>query len=322
MKPLFYTGAPLDRGEALRHDDRWQRDRLADARSRIFPVWREHNLIAAGDTPAAMALPPGAALLERADVIVFLGLDEEGRACFAVDISTVDEPALADLKGEGRFTTLRRVGPLMDRGDGAILATARALILWHRRHRFCSVCGARAESRDAGHLRACVSSECGALHFPRSDPAVIMLVTQRDGSGERCLLGRQAKWPKGMMSTLAGFVEPGETLEEAVAREVDEETGIRIARPCYRGSQPWPFPASLMLGFRAEAVAGVELRVNATELEDARWFSRSEIRGRRSSGLILPGRDSIARRLIEDWLDEDEGEGKADSEEAQPCPAW
>jgi NAD+ diphosphatase len=124
-----------------------------------------------------------------------------------------------------------------------------------------------------------------------------------------------------MMSTLAGFVEPGESLEEAVVREVEEETGIRIAYPSYRGSQPWPFPASLMLGFRGEAEPGAVLRVNAAELEDARWFDREEIRQRKRIGLILPGRDSIARRLIEEWVEEGEGGGTAQTEEAQRCPA-
>jgi len=153
------------------------------------------------------------------------------------------------------------------------------------------------------------------------DPAVIMLITRMAGDEGQCLLARQARWPKGMMSTLAGFVEPGETLEEAVAREIVEETGIRIANVRYQGSQPWPFPASLMLGFRAEAVSRSELQVNAAELEDARWFSRDEIRGRRSIGLILPGRDSIARRLIRDWVNEVEGGKTAQAQEVQSCPA-
>ncbi len=321
MKNLHYTGVPLDRGEAFRRDGAWLRVRLADARSRIFPLWREHNLIAAGAVPKAAALRSEENLLFSADVVVFLGVDEAGRACFAADLSSVDKPALEALVGEARFITLRRVGALMDRGDGAILAMARAMILWHSRHRFCGVCGAPTESREGGHVRACIATECGGLHFPRTDPAVIMLVTRRESDGDRCLLARQARWPTGMMSTLAGFVEPGESLEEAVLREVEEETGIRIANALYRGSQPWPFPSSLMLGFRAEAVGGVEPRVNAAELEDARWFSRDDIRARRSTGLILPGRDSIARRLIDDWVSEDEGGRTAQTEEAQPCPA-
>lgn len=307
MDPLHYTMLPLDRAETLRRDAGWQRERLADPHSRIFPVWRERNLVVLDESPRAAAIAAAPDLFACAGDIVFLGVDAVGCACFAADLSAAEETALAGLTGGARFTTLRRVGAVMDRGDGAVLALARALIHWHRSHRFCSVCGAPTESRDGGHMRACTGADCGAHHFPRTDPAVIMLITREAGDAEQCLLARQARWPKGMMSTLAGFVEPGESLEEAVAREIEEETGIRIANAQYRGSQPWPFPSSLMLGFRAEAPPNGELRVNAAELEDARWFSRDEIRARRSIGLILPGRDSIARRLINDWVEKGEG---------------
>lgn len=320
MHGLHYTEVPLDRAEPLRRDVGWQRDRLQDPSSRIFPVWRNRSLIA-GDVPRAVALAPGAELVARADELVFLGLDECDRACFAVDVSGLDEGAVGEPADGARFMELRRVGAVLDHGEGAVLAYARGLLHWHRRHRFCAGCGSATESRDGGHIRACTNPSCGAHHFPRTDPAVIMLITRDVGDGGQCLLARQARWPKGMMSTLAGFVEPGESLEEAVIREIDEETGIRIAYPSYRGSQPWPFPASLMLGFRGEAETGAVLRVNAAELEDARWFSRGEIRERKRIGLILPGRDSIARRLIEEWVDEDEGETTAQTEEAQRCPA-
>lgn len=320
MQGLHYTDVPLDRAEPLRRDLGWQRDRLKDPATRIFPVWRSRSLIA-GETPHAVALSPEAHVLAAAGEVVFLGLDGRDRACFAADVSSLGEDALGDLVDGGRFIELRRVGAVLDRGEGAILAYARGLLHWHRRHRFCGGCGSATESRDGGHVRACTDPACGAHHFPRTDPAVIMLITRATGSGGQCLLARQSRWPKGMMSTLAGFVEPGESLEEAVMREIEEETGIRIAYPSYRGSQPWPFPASLMLGFRGEAEPGAVLRVNAAELEDARWFSREEILERRRIGLILPGRDSIARRLIEEWVEEEEGGRTAQTEEAQPCPA-
>lgn len=322
MTALHYTAVPLDRAEACRRDVDWQRARLADPTTRIFPVWRERSLVSSGDAPRAVAVPPDGDLLAQAGEVIFLGVDGDGRACFAADLSALEEPALARLLVEARFTTLRRVGSVMDHGDGGVLALARALVHWHSQHRFCGVCGAATVTTDGGHMRACTGPGCGAHHFPRTDPAVIMLITRAADGGGECLLARQARWPKGMMSTLAGFVEPGETLEEAVAREIEEETGIRIASITYRGSQPWPFPSSLMLGFRAEAAAGSELRVNAAELEDARWFRRDEIRNRRSIGLILPGRDSIARRLIRDWVDEDEGETTAQTQEVTSCPAW
>lgn len=321
MHGLHYTQVPLDRAEPLRRDGEWQRERLTDPSSRIFPVWRSRSLIVAGEAPRAVALSPGADIIARVDEIVFLGLDDHGRACFAADVSGLDDADIGALGEGARFIELRRVGSILDHGQGAILAYARGLLHWHRRHRFCGGCGAATESRDGGHTRVCIDPACGAHHFPRSDPAVIMLVTREVGDGGQCLLARQARWPKGMMSTLAGFVEPGESLEEAVMREIDEETGIRIAFPSYRGSQPWPFPASLMLGFRAEAEADAVLRVNAAELEDGRWFSRDEIRERKSIGLVLPGGDSIARRLIEEWMEEGEGGRTAQTEEAQPCPA-
>jgi NAD+ diphosphatase len=323
MDGLHYTAVPLDRAERFRRDEAWQQARLCDPSSRIFPLWRDRNLITRGEAAQAVALEPTADLVARAEEIVFLGLDQAQRACFAVDFSSATDAALADPTTAGQFVELRRIAAALDRGDAAVLALARGLIHWNRRHRFCGVCGAATESRHGGHVRACTASECNAQHFPRTDPAVIMLVTRHGQDGAQCLLARQASWPSGMMSTLAGFVEPGESLEEAVRREIEEETGILIASLHYRGSQPWPFPASLMLGFRGEALPGSALMVNAGELEDARWFSREEIRERRRIGLILPRRDSIARRLIEEWMDEDRDERTAmQSEEARACPAW
>src|SRR5262249_4560440 len=154
----------------------------------------------------------------------------------------------------------------------SLLAYARGLMHWHARHGFCGVCGSRTESASAGHVRKCTNPDCGASHFPRTDPAVIMLVHD----GDKALLGRQKVWPQGMYSTLAGFVEPGESLEETVRREVYEETGIAVGEVVYHSSQPWPFPASLMIGFHAEARSRTINRVDS-ELEDAGWFSRAEL---------------------------------------------
>jgi NAD+ diphosphatase len=197
----------------------------------------------------------------------------------------------------GEWIDLRRVGPLMARSEGSVLAYARGLMWWHARHRFCGVCGSPTESIEAGHVRRCTNSDCSASHFPRTDPAVIMLVHD----GDRALLGRQKVWAPGMYSTLAGFLEPGESLEETVAREVYEEAGIRVGEVRYHSSQPWPFPASLMIGFHAVAVSR-DIRLNQSELEDAAWFSRAELRDFASQAKSLPRADSIARQLIEDWL--------------------
>ncbi len=305
---LCYTGCALDRAAQRRSDDAWLADRLRDPESRFVPLWQDRNLIVPGDAPSAASvaggdLPPGAHSEEQA---VFLGLENGGRAWFAVDLSAHEKSDLATLGDGAKFISLRRVGPLMDPAAGSLLAYTLGITYWHRRHRFCGVCGAPTHNRHGGHLRVCAGAECGAEHFPRTDPAVIMLVTRSDADGGACLLGRQARWPKGMMSTLAGFVEPGESLEETVAREVEEESGVRVADVRYMASQPWPFPSSLMLGFRAEAVPGAVLDFDADELDDARWFTRAEIRDPEAIGLIMPGADSIARRLIETWVAEGE----------------
>jgi len=197
-----------------------------------------------------------------------------------------------------READLRQLAGRLDRHEGALLAFARAMVFWHSRHRFCGVCGAPTQSEEAGHMRRCTDPACAAMHFPRTDPAVIMLVTD----GERALMGRNKNFVPGMYSTLAGFVEPGESLEDAVAREVLEETGIAVGAVHYHSSQPWPFPANIMLGFHADATT-TEIKVDYGELEDARWFERDWILAHVDDDTFrLPRRDSIARRLVEDWL--------------------
>lgn len=193
---------------------------------------------------------------------------------------------------------LREVGALLGDRDAGLLVHAVGLANWHATHPYCPRCGARTEPQRGGAVRRCVAD--GTEHFPRTDPAVIMLVT--DG-GERCVLGRQPLWPPGRYSTLAGFVEPGESAEQAVVREVREETGLAVREVRYRGSQPWPFPASLMLGFRAVCDRDAQPMPRDGELEDARWFSRDELRA--GGDMLLPTPVSIAWRLITDWLEDD-----------------
>lgn len=296
----FYSGAGLDRSDEKRGDAAWLAERLADPQSAFLPVWRTRNLIADEIDPRALWLSraEAAPLIARAAEVIFLGLDGV-TACFALDLSSLDEAEAVALVG-GRFVDLRSVGALLSRVEGSRLAYARALAYWHERHRFCGLCGSPTVSQAAGHQRRCSNTACAALQFPRTDPAVIMLLTD----GTRCLLGRQAVWPAGMRSTLAGFVEPGESLEEAVKREVMEEVGLEVEAIAYHSSQPWPFPASLMVGFWAR-VPAQEPRINRTELEDARWFTRAELEASpENERLRLPRRDSIARRLIADWLTE------------------
>lgn len=300
MKTNFYSaGGELDRLAHLRTEDGWIDSLIRDARARVVAVWQTRNLVVSGDIPRAAFLSVEAARpwFDGGGTVAVLG-EAEGSLHLAVDVSHWDEDeARRRATDVGEWMDLRRVGPLLSRTEGTLLAYARGLMWWHARHRHCGVCGAPTESIEAGHVRRCTDPVCKTSHFPRTDPAVIMLVHD----GDRALLGRQKVWPPGMYSTLAGFLEPGESLEEAVAREVFEESGVRVGNVRYHSSQPWPFPSSLMVGFHAEAMSS-EIRLNQSELEDAAWFSRSDLRDFAALGKSLPRADSIARRLIEDWM--------------------
>ena len=297
-RPNAYTGSPLDRASALRDDEAWIAGRLADPVSLFVPVWRAKTLIQGDEAPQAVFLTGEAAEATRmaGGPWAFLGLKGE-QAVFAVDVSAVEDPLPLLPEALGRFEDLRALAGRLPAEDAAILAHARGLMHWRLRHRFCGVCGARCEPRSAGHAQVCTN--CGTQHFPRTDPAVIMLV-HRDN---RVLLGHSQRFPNTTMySTLAGFVEPGESLEEAVAREVLEEVGVRVGAVRYHSSQPWPFPASIMLGFYAEGLSD-DITIQQDELRDARWFTPAELRDPAAHGFRLPRRDSIARRLIEDWME-------------------
>ena len=302
VRPNFYAGAALDRAALRRRAAAGLAARLAAPATRRVRGGRSYSCGAHGDTPAAAILAADIAmeLLQRDAAPVLLGL-VDGTAHFAVDLSDLADPAADPLLAPlGHFVDLRSVGPLIGHDDGAILAYARGLLHWHARHRYCGVCGAPTISAEAGHVRRCGNPDCAAVHFPRTDPAIIVLVTD----GERALLGRQKIWPPGMHSTLAGFVEPGESLEDAVRREIREEAGIEIGEVSYHSSQPWPFPSSIMLGFFARALT-TELRLADDELEFAAWYSRGQLEASPEDETFrLPRRDSIARRLVEDWLAE------------------
>ncbi len=297
-RPNAYTGSPLDRSADRRDDAAWIAERRADPSTLFAPVWRAKTLVAGGDEPCAV-FPSGAAadrLRDEAFPWAFLGR-KDGAALFAVDVGALDDPAPFVSKPGTRFEDLRALAGRLPAADAAILANARALMHWRARHRFCGVCGAACEPRSAGYAQTCTA--CGTTHFPRTDPAVIMLV-HREG---RALLGHSQRFPNSTMySTLAGFVEPGESLEEAVAREVMEEVGVPVGAVEYHSSQPWPFPANLMLGFFAEGLADA-ITLQEDELVDARWFSRDQLLDPDAHGFQLPRRDSIARRLIEDWME-------------------
>ena len=302
-RPNAYTGSPLDRAALRREDAAWIAEAIAHPGTLFTPVWRARSLMkgVADGRPEAVLLTGAAAEAVRmaGGPWAFLGLWDD-TPVFAVDCSQSDDPLPLLPAGPGwdgiGFTDLRAVAGLLPPGEASVLAHARGLMHWRTRHRFCGVCGAACEPRAAGHVMRCTS--CNAEHFPRTDPAVIMLVVR----GDRCLLGHSRRFPSTVMySTLAGFVEPGESLEEAVRREVLEESGIRVGAVWYHSSQPWPFPASIMLGFHAEGL-DEEIRIDPEELRDARWFSRAELREPEAHGFALPRPDSIARRLIEDWI--------------------
>jgi NAD+ diphosphatase len=293
-----FAGAGFDRAAVLRRDAAWVADRMLDPATRFAPVWELKNLFGVGGEPRVRWLTPDEARpLLGAGTAVFLGM-VDGAARFAVEVGHGDPAEVAALAG-GEFQELRRHGAVLPPGEAGLLAFARGMMHWHARHRFCGVCGEPAEPRDAGHVRVCTAPACGATHFPRTDPAVIVLVTH----GERALLGRQPAWDPGRYSTLAGFVEPGESLEDAVAREVREEAGVRLREIRYHSSQPWPFPSSIMVGFTARAASDA-ITVDHDELEDARWFTRDDLRrGLADGSLLLPSDISIAHRLVTEWLD-------------------
>jgi NAD+ diphosphatase len=283
-----FAGVRLDRAGMHRTDREWLAERLADESSRALIVAQDGVFVNGDSRPALVPLRALGELHEP----VLLGLDSDG-AVFA--LAARDGEAAPD---GARLMGLRDAGALLSAEDAGLLSYATAMVNWHRRHPRCAVCGERTEVAEAGFLRKCPN--CGAEHHPRTDPVVIMLVHD----GDRALLGRQATWPPGRYSALAGFVEPGESLEEAVAREVLEETGVRVEDVVYRSSQPWPFPASLMLGFHARYTGG-EPDVVDGELDDVRWFERSELaaiaRGE-VEGFAVPPPLAIARRLIDEWL--------------------
>jgi NAD+ diphosphatase len=296
----FFVSNTYDRITNMRGNEAWVQNRLADPTTRLVPVWNLKNLIDDEKAPHAVLLSP--AELEHlppiSDSITFLGKDQK-TDYFGIDFRVNGSSQPPDLGPLGHFADLKSVGPLLDWREGSLLAYARAMCYWHEHHRFCGVCGSETRNTHAGHVRVCTNVHCGQQHFPRTDPAIIVLVAD----GDHALLGRQAVWPKSMYSTIAGFVEPGESLEAAVKREVFEETGVGIANVNYHSSQPWPFPSSIMLGFTAEAESR-EIHLNDSELEDARWISRDDMAQALTAGSIkLPTPISIAYRLIEGWFD-------------------
>jgi len=296
----FFAANPVDRIVDKRRNREWLTGQMSTPTTRFVPVWRTQNLFV--DPASAQArllteqdLPESLA----PEAVTLLGV-LDGTVYFAIDVEQdVAETAPDWVLAFGTFRDLRIVGVAIDPHVGALLAYARTMIYWQRRHRFCGDCGHPTVSTEGGFVRTCTNPECGKQIFPRTDPAIIVIVQ----SGDRCLLARQASWPPGRYSVIAGFVEPGESLEDAVKREVREEAGIELSKVYYHSSQPWPFPSSLMVGFMATA-ATTEFNLIDNELEEARWLTRAQIIEELQAGTLkLPPGLSISRRLIESWFD-------------------
>jgi NAD+ diphosphatase len=295
---LVFAGSPIDREALRRRDHAWVDARLVDDASRFLPLWRLQPLVKTG-APRALAWARREFFAELAPSPEPLLLGSRaGVAHFAVDVSAGSEEGFG-VGDVARFEDLRGIAALLPAEEAAISAQARSLVDWHARHRFCAACGAATRTLLGGAHRVC--AECQAEHFPRTDPVAIALVVR----GERCLLGRQHAWPAGMYSALAGFVEVGESLEEALRREVLEEAGVVVGAVRYWRSQPWPFPSSLMLGCIADAESDA-VHVDPAEIEDARWFSRDQIGAALAGGSgepKLPPPFSIAHQLLRAWLE-------------------
>jgi NAD+ diphosphatase len=299
LRNLALSRSGVDRVSVRRDDQEWLSAAWADPATRVLVVHDGQALVRRGPGAWELAFVPPA---RAPDGIRFLlGTDPAGLAYFGVAGPQWQSPGDGDGgNGDGGETgpaSLRLAGPLLSDRDAGLMTHAVALANWHAVFRHCPRCGTITEPVSSGHSRRCPAD--GSEHFPRVDPAVIMLVTDPDG---RCLLARNAQWPPRRVSILAGFVEPGESAEQAVAREVREETGITVTGVRYVGSQPWPMPQSLMLGFRAAAAGGEPVRVDSVEIAEARWFSRDELREAMTGGeILLPPPVSIAHRIIESW---------------------
>jgi NAD+ diphosphatase len=291
-RPNFFAGPYIDR----RADEREQAEWLEAARvdpATLYMVGKgTAQLVRSKSEPRVEFLTNDHPLVLEADPRQFILLGWfRGARCVLIDL----EPECSvDLPEGATFEELRPLSPLLRGDEAGLLAYARALVIWRARHRFCGVCGKPTVPERAGHVVRCTNEICHHEFFPRLDPAIIVLVTD----GERALLGRQASWPAGRFSTIAGFVEPGESLEDAVAREVMEETAVQVTSVSYDSSQPWPFPSSLMIGFHATAEPGSVVQVSG-ELEAAAWFTREQIE---SGGTMVPPSHAISYRLISAWL--------------------
>ena len=298
-----FAGNPLDRVSYQRTDEAWIAEKLAASESLGLVMWNGKPMVenakAGGAQIAYISAGMARELAGGPERLLFMGL-WRGTAVFAVDMEGSADPADGPLEGLGRFEDLRMIAMTLPPSEAAIVATAKGMFEWRRKHRHCAACGQPSEVADAGWKRLCPA--CKTQHFPRTDPVVIMLAVK----GERCLVGRQAAWPKKMYSALAGFLEPGESIEEACARELWEEAKLKTVRVRYHSTQPWPYPSSLMIGLIAE-VENDDATPDMIELDEVRWFTREETRAMLRGEVAdanAPGALAIAHSLIRAWSEE------------------
>ena len=289
--PNFFGDNNINRQANLRKDHKWVLKQLKSNQTVVIPVINSQVLIKNSDPPQIVNFKTNQFPDAKFEDFILLG-EFNGQTYFTIALKNFN------LQEDTELYDLKKVASLLDRSSAGLLAFATGIVHWHETHLFCGKCGSETIVKEAGHQRTCKNESCQSKIFPRTDPAIITLVLNKDA----CLLGRNDRWPKGVYSTLAGFVEPGESLEEAVKREVMEEAGVIIKETQYHSSQPWPFPSSIMLGFISIA-ENRELNINYDELEDARWFSKTELLDMiEKKTVCLPNKFSIAYRLITEWL--------------------
>ena len=302
MDPHIFAGNPLDRGERERRDEEWISSKARDKDSKFLPL-RDLNVLITEESEVVLEWVGIGDLEQVGDDLspIFLGI-KEGTTYFAVDVTAYPDGAGRLESGESRrFEESRSAAEQLSGPEAAILAQARSQVNWHKSHQFCSVCGHRSNVGRGGQVRICPN--CDTHHFPRTDPVVITVVV--DVENDRCLLGQSRGRLARMRrySALAGFMDQGEAIEEAVAREIMEEAGIQVKNVRYHSSQPWPFPSSLMIGCLAEA-ATTDIHMDDVEMTDVQWFDRSEVLlalEEKSEKLMIPGPIAIAHHLIKAW---------------------
>jgi NAD+ diphosphatase len=302
MTVLSYSGGTIDRASNQRTDPAWVDAILAAPGARLIPLWQDRCIVS-GDpaVPVILTASRAGAVLAAAAETVFLGLDDDG-GLFTVDLSPLEESRAVELAGGDRALDVRSFVGTLRAPDAALLGYARGMLYWHRHQQYCGTCGSPTRTGHGGHLRSCQDEACARLHFPRVEPAVIMLVETADPP-RRCLLARHRGSAPDGYSTLAGFVGVSESLEDAVRREVAEETGVLVGPVTYQGSQGWPFPSGLMAGFRATALTEA-VTPDGEEVLEARWFTPAQLRELAASRGRLGREDSIGRYLLHSWLAE------------------